>query len=85
MNKLLKISVCFDHQSDEPACVKIIDNETGHKEEIRGAVNTIKDDVYQVLRRWHEEGRGALTPEVFDYYATYVDYEVRRKEIAEGK
>jgi len=85
MNKLLKISVSFDSKSDEPACIKIIDNETGYKEEIRGTVDNIKGNVYQALCRWHGEGRGALTPEVFDYYATYVDYEVRRKEIAEGK
>lgn len=85
MNKLLKISISFDSGSDEPACIKIIDNETGYKEEIRGTVNSIKDKVYQVLHRWHEEGRGALSPEVFDYYATYVDYEIRRKEIEERK
>lgn len=85
MNKLLKISVCFDRQSDEPACINIIDNETGYREEIRGTVENIKGNVYQALRRWHEEGRGTLTPEVFDYYATYADYEIRRREIAEEK
>lgn len=83
MNKLLKISVSFNRGSNEPACITIIDNENGYEEEVRGTVENIKDKVYQLLHRWHKDGRGTLTPEVFDYYATYVDYEVRRKEMSD--
>jgi hypothetical protein len=32
-----------------------------------------------VLERWQQEGRGALTPESCEYYATYIDYEARRR------
>lgn len=80
-NKLLKIGISFDNTRREPASIRITDHETGHHEEITGTVATIKDQVYQLLQRWHKEGRGALTPEVFEYYANYVDYEIQRREI----
>jgi hypothetical protein len=82
-SKLLKISILYDRTSDEPARIRMIDNETGHGEEICGSLESIKSRVYQVLESWHREGRGALTPEVCEYYAAYADYEARCKA-AEG-
>lgn len=80
-SKLLKISILYDRTSDEPARIRMIDSETGHREEIRGTLENIKGRVYQALEAWHREGRGALTPEVCEYYAAYADYEARRKAI----
>lgn len=77
-NKLFKISISFDSKSDNPVRIKMTDNETGHKEEIRDTLMNIKSRVYEVLERWQQEGRGALTPEVCEYYATYADYEAKR-------
>jgi len=77
-NKLFKISISYDSKNEEPVRVRMVDNETGHKEEIRGTLKNIKSLVYQVLERWQQEGRGALNPDVCEYYATYADYEARR-------
>lgn len=83
-SKLLKISILYDKGSDEPVCIRVIDNATGHREETRGTMENIKSRVYQVLESWHREGRGALTPEVCEYYAAYADYEARRKAAEAG-
>ena len=83
-NKLLKLSISFDQTKSEPAHIKIVDHETGYKEEVCGTVDNIKENVSRVLQRWLQEGRGALTPEVFEYYSTYVDYEIRRKQAEAG-
>ena len=84
-NKLFKISITFDSKHDEPVRVKMTYHETGHKEEIKGTLDNIKSHVYEVLERWYQEGRGALTPEVCEYYATYADYEARRRAAEEKR
>jgi|GEM_PF-3268013 len=85
-NKMFKISISYDSGSDEPVHVRLTDNATGHKEEVRGSLDSIKKRVIQALERWRQDGSGALAPEVCEYYATYVDYEARLRaaESSEG-
>ena len=78
-SKLLRISISYDSEKNEPVHVKVTDNATGHREEVRGTLDGIRKDVLQVLERWLQEGRGALTSEACEYYATYIDYEARRR------
>jgi len=77
-NKLFRISISYDSKSDEPVRVRMTNNETRYKEEISGTLKNIKSRVRQVLERWQQEGRGGLTPEACEYYATYADYEAKR-------
>lgn len=84
-NKLFEISISFDSRSDHPVRVRMTDNETGHKEEIRDTLMNIKSRVYEQLERWQQEGRSALTPEACEYYATYADYEAKRIAIEEER
>lgn len=81
-SKLLKISILFDRSSDEPVCINMIDNETGHREEFRTTLENTKSRVHAVLENWEREGHSALSPEVREYYAAYADYETRRRAAA---
>ena len=78
-NKLFKISISFDSEKTESVRVKMTDNASGYKEEINGSLENIKERVHQRLELWAQEGRGGMTPAVCEFYATFAEYEARRR------
>ena len=78
-NKLLRISISYDGESPEPACVSLINTATGDMVEIFARMENVKSRVQAVLETWRNAGHGTLTVEVCEYYAAYAEYEVRRR------